>query len=765
MPVQSNSNAYHFFLNGTSESLCGRWRLREMGGLPERRPPGKHDCSKCEEIREELFRNPLPEKSAGEPEWTVKTDREDGSVHRLFYQGKEQGLARGPVGLKTLRDTAEIANRTGAVPKKKARAKCAADAPDPGKFLAKKSNHSPELPLPLEAVLSRNAESKPPIQPRNTTAMSESATATANHPAPAVFAPEVFLVPANKFRRYPTNRTPKEEKIQNMSVSVREVGVLQPVLARPIEGTDEYELIAGETRQLGCHRISPDFPVPAFIHEIDDKEAAKLHSVENFQREDLNDIEEGREIRNMMDHGWTIEEIMEHVGKAKDYLYKRLQLLKLPEAGQAAFLDGNLSLNTVNKVMSLPEEVREDAIKAVSEPTHAAAALPEKEALRVIQEKFVLPLEEAKKWEERKDVLMKENPGCVWLEYKHAKEAEKNYTRASYHPGRDLLSDAAVTGELVVPKWEVLARKHGAPIYIGLGYHWEDTVLYVSPDAIVEAEKAAFDDKPEECIFVHEKAVQQNKDAAARRKQREEEEREKQAASRAKVLAERRKAADLVLSPDGVNKTTIKKLVDLLAKDADDLESAGPDRDELANLFGTNWVEGEEDAGDEAWIERTEVALEKYLRSKSLTPLEALGRIMLAAWVSRENWCGMSVCQGFETGFLKPNDFPELHKEHLEQVAEREEREAEEAREEAEENQRRADAIAAGEDPDDPRAGHYTDAQKAEVVRFVNAYNADHGKGGQREAAEKFNLSQLTVAAWLKAANVAVESQDEEEAA
>ena len=132
-----------------------------MTSAREVRPASLYgDCKKCVDIRAELLamsRSLVPEP----PPWVVKTDREDGTMHRLFYQGKEQSHARGPVGLKTLEDTAALANRSGTVPKKQARARCAADAKDPAKFIAKKAAHSPELPLPHESQTKETTESQP----------------------------------------------------------------------------------------------------------------------------------------------------------------------------------------------------------------------------------------------------------------------------------------------------------------------------------------------------------------------------------------------------------------------------------------------------------------------------------------------------------------------------------------------------------------------------------------------------------------------------
>lgn len=644
-PANFPTVPYHFFIEGEEASVCGKWRIPEMGESHQMRRPGNDDCLKCIDIHRELFViNPTPQ--VAQPPWTVETDILGEGAHILYYLGKEQSRQRGPTGLKTQNEIAAMCNKNGTVPKNAKKPKCAADAPSPSRFLEKKSNQSPELPLQTPS-------------PTPTPTMSKKT----NSASVEIAAPIVEIFPASHFRRYPTNRIISEEAIKNMEASERESGILDPLLVRAIPGETELEIINGETRWLGAKRIDPEYPIPCFVRTLTDKEAAALHAISNFQRTDLNPFEEGREISHMRDCGWEMIEIANHLGKGENWLYKRLSLLKLPEEGKSAFLEGNLSLHTAMKILSLPEEKQVEAVKAVSNPTHAASALPEREAMELIDDDFVKPLQKAAEWEERRDLLEKENPGCQWLKYEHAIKAgdhHSGYVRADYQPSRDILSDAAKLDELVVPKWKELAIKHGSPIYIGLyRFQPKEAFLYVSPEAIIEAEKAAHNENPNDCIFSHEKAVQKNRDDAAKRKMDEEQRKEALKLHQEAINLERRKFAAMVLAPDGIGKAATKKLIESIFEE---MNENGDDDSDLADALGIDT-----ELSCEEWREKTSAALLKYLRSKAFTPFEAMGRLKLASYISNRYSFITQVM--FTSGACKPADFPAFHYDYLKRIA------------------------------------------------------------------------------------------------
>ena len=153
--------------------------------------------------------------------------------------------------------------------------------------------------------------------------------------------PEERQLPASVFQRYPENRVPDPDAVLEMTGSIREVGQLQPITARSIgrvadDHPEQFEIIFGETRWLACQKLHADFPVRCYVLDIDDKEAAKIHAIENFQRRDLDEIQEARSMQNMLSHGWTVEEVMNHLGRAKDHIYKRPRWLPHAEIPERA---------------------------------------------------------------------------------------------------------------------------------------------------------------------------------------------------------------------------------------------------------------------------------------------------------------------------------------------------------------------------------------------------------------------------------------------
>jgi hypothetical protein len=207
-------------------------------------------------------------------------------------------------------------------------------------------------------------------------------------------------------------------------------------------------------------------------------------------------------------------------GVSKPWIYRRLSLLHLPEPAQAALISRDISVQTAAAIASLPEESRIPALTACIQPAHSIAALTERQALEVIQKKFIQPLEQASEWEKNKRHLLDMHPACTWLDYAAASTAagfQSPYELATSTPSPYLLSDAARAGELIVPTWEQLASVHRAPVYIGLDAQHK-TTLYVIPEPIIAAEIAAHDSTPGDCIFTHESAVKQNRDHAEKRK-------------------------------------------------------------------------------------------------------------------------------------------------------------------------------------------------------------------------------------------------------
>jgi ParB family chromosome partitioning protein len=120
-----------------------------------------------------------------------------------------------------------------------------------------------------------------------------------------------------------------EETLNELSASIREHGVLQPILVRPI-GPNTYQLIAGE-RRWRASRLAGLATIPALIEEIDDDTAMEIAIIENLQREDLSPLDEAAMYDRMVrDHGYSIRKLADKLGKDKGYLENRLRLADAP---------------------------------------------------------------------------------------------------------------------------------------------------------------------------------------------------------------------------------------------------------------------------------------------------------------------------------------------------------------------------------------------------------------------------------------------------
>jgi ParB family chromosome partitioning protein len=122
----------------------------------------------------------------------------------------------------------------------------------------------------------------------------------------------------------------EESALAELASSIREHGVLQPILVRPA-GRDHYQLVAGERRWRAA-RLAGLVAVPALIEELDDDAALEIAVIENLQREDLSPLEEANMYEKMVtEHGYSIRKLAQKLGKDKGYLENRLRLADAPE--------------------------------------------------------------------------------------------------------------------------------------------------------------------------------------------------------------------------------------------------------------------------------------------------------------------------------------------------------------------------------------------------------------------------------------------------
>ncbi len=154
-----------------------------------------------------------------------------------------------------------------------------------------------------------------------------------------------------------------EEAMSSLAASIRELGVLQPVLVRPIGDGSEYELIAGERRWRAARRAGLQ-TIPVLVREV----SADVHSleqalVENLHREDLGPLEEAAAYQQLIDDfGHTHEEVATRVGKSRATITNTLRLLQLPAGAQRALAEGSISAGHARALLGTPDRALQDAL-------------------------------------------------------------------------------------------------------------------------------------------------------------------------------------------------------------------------------------------------------------------------------------------------------------------------------------------------------------------------------------------------------------------
>ncbi|WP_222876035.1 ParB/RepB/Spo0J family partition protein [Terrihabitans soli] len=147
-----------------------------------------------------------------------------------------------------------------------------------------------------------------------------------------------------------------EDDLQELSASVKEKGVLQPILVRAVQGANNvFEIIAGERRWRAAQRAGIH-DVPVVVLDIDDKEALEVAIVENVQRSDLNAVEEAAGYQALISaYGHTQDALAKIIGKSRSHIANTLRLLKLPDDVKAAVLDGKLSAGHARALINNPD--------------------------------------------------------------------------------------------------------------------------------------------------------------------------------------------------------------------------------------------------------------------------------------------------------------------------------------------------------------------------------------------------------------------------
>ncbi|MCL1925374.1 MAG: ParB/RepB/Spo0J family partition protein [Defluviitaleaceae bacterium] len=156
-----------------------------------------------------------------------------------------------------------------------------------------------------------------------------------------------------------------KDKVHELSQSIKEYGVMQPISVRLING-NSFELVSGE-RRLRATKLAGLETIPAIVINIAEKDSAALALIENIQRENLNFIEEAVGFYNLInDYKLTQEELAKRIGKSQSTIANKIRLLKLSKSTHKALLENNLTERHARALLKLDgEENHEKAISII----------------------------------------------------------------------------------------------------------------------------------------------------------------------------------------------------------------------------------------------------------------------------------------------------------------------------------------------------------------------------------------------------------------
>lgn len=175
-------------------------------------------------------------------------------------------------------------------------------------------------------------------------------------------------VPVELIRNNPNQprRTFPVEEIDELAQSIRERGIIQPILVRPMpDAPGEYQIVAGERRWRAAQKAGLNM-VPVTIRELADDVAYEIAVLENVQRKDLNPVEEAHGYYTLMqDYSRTQDEIAQVVGKSRSHVANMVRLLALPSGIQNHLVNGNLSMGHARALANAdnPEEIAKQVIE------------------------------------------------------------------------------------------------------------------------------------------------------------------------------------------------------------------------------------------------------------------------------------------------------------------------------------------------------------------------------------------------------------------
>lgn len=176
------------------------------------------------------------------------------------------------------------------------------------------------------------------------------------------------------------------EKLQELINSIKEHGVVQPVVVRPI-GHEKYELIAGERRWRACRELGREY-IPALVKNYDDLEASAIALIENIQRENLNALEEAQAYNRLMsEFGLTQEDLSRRLGKSRPFIANMVRLLNLPQEIKEMVIDGSLTAGHARALITIKDKDKQMAAALKIVRRHLNVRQAEQMVKKMIEEK------------------------------------------------------------------------------------------------------------------------------------------------------------------------------------------------------------------------------------------------------------------------------------------------------------------------------------------------------------------------------------------
>ena len=223
----------------------------------------------------------------------------------------------------------------------------------------------------LSALMADVSVPQPAETPQNTQALETKSVAPTQKPAsgtPGPSSKQVQFIAISRLERNPDQprKMFNEADMAELTNSIAQKGVLQPILVRPIppsarskseNAKADYQIVAGERRWQASLKAGLD-AMPVLIRELSDQEVLEIGVVENVQRADLNPMEEARAYRALMDDfGRTQQDVSEAIGKSRSHIANLLRMLDMPLQIQRWLELGKLSLGHAKAIMPMPDPI------------------------------------------------------------------------------------------------------------------------------------------------------------------------------------------------------------------------------------------------------------------------------------------------------------------------------------------------------------------------------------------------------------------------